>query len=138
MANIQCNNITIIVIKAENTKNSLKATAPDAEAMGAPASHYVQDGIYDGQNKKPSPLSELGGDQTRARLESQQKHKARNPPRIILTQNSGGCAAGALGQDRWRNNSGPGPESEDHVPRCSYELKFYPPSQRHPGILNDG
>ena len=76
--------------------------------------------------KNRLPPSELGDDQTRARLESQQKHKAHNPPCIILTQNSGGCAAGALGQDRWRNNSGPGPESEDHVPRCSYELKVLP------------
>ena len=34
------------------------------------------------------------------------------PSSPTLTQNSRGYAAGVLGQDRWRNNSGPGPESE--------------------------
>ena len=52
-----------------------------------------------------------------------------NPPRETDPENPRGYAAGVLGQDRWRNNSGPGPESEDP---CS------PPSQRHPGILNGG
>ena len=62
----------------------------------------------------------------------------RNPPREDRPRNSRGYAAGALEQSRWRNNSGPGPESEDPCSPLLLRVKVQPPSQRHPGILNGG
>ena len=62
----------------------------------------------------------------------------RNPPREDRPRNSRGYAAGALEQSRWRNNSGPGPESEDPRSPLLIQVKVQPPSQCHPGILNGG
>ena len=62
----------------------------------------------------------------------------RNPPREDRPRNSRGYAAGALEQSRWRNNSGPGPESEDPCSPLLLRVKVQPPSQHHPGILNGG
>ena len=62
----------------------------------------------------------------------------RNPPREDRPRNSRGYAAGALEQSRWRNNSGPGPESEDPCSPLLLRVKVQSPSQRHPGILNGG
>ena len=62
----------------------------------------------------------------------------RNLPRKDRPRNSRGYADGALEQSRWRNNSGPGPESEDSCSLLLLRVKVQPPSQRHPGILNCG
>ena len=64
--------------------------------------------------------------------------EVRNPPREDRPRNSRGYAAGALEQSRWRNNSGPGPKSEDPCSPLLLRVKVQPPSQRHPGILNGG
>ena len=64
--------------------------------------------------------------------------RVRNPPRETDPENPRGYAAGVLGQDRWRNNSDPGPESEDPCSPLLLRVKVQPPSQRHPGILNGG
>ena len=62
----------------------------------------------------------------------------RNPPREDRPRNSRGYAAGDLGQSRWSNNSGPGPEPEDPCSPLQLRVKVHPPSQRHPRILNGG
>ena len=62
----------------------------------------------------------------------------RNPPREDRPTNSRGYAAGALEQSRWKNNSGPVPESEDPCSPLLLRVKVQPQSQRHPGILNGG
>ena len=62
----------------------------------------------------------------------------RNPPHEDRPRNSRGYAAGALEQSRWRNNSGPGPESEGPCSPLLLRVKVQPPRQRHPGILNGG
>ena len=62
----------------------------------------------------------------------------RNPPRGDRPRHSRGYAARALEQSRWRNNSGPGPEPEDPCSPLLLRVKAQPPSQRRPGILNDG
>ena len=91
------------------------------------------------KKKKTVSSARLGDDQTWARLASQQeKQEVRNPPREDRPRNSRGYAAGALEQSRLRNNSGPGPESEDPCSPLLLRVKFQPPSQRHPGILNGG
>ena len=66
------------------------------------------------------------------------KQEVRNPPREDRPRNSRGHAAGALEQSRWRNNSGPGPESKDPCSPLLLRVKVPPLSQRHPGILNGG
>ena len=62
----------------------------------------------------------------------------RNPPHEDRPRNSRGYAAGALEQSRWRNNSGPGPESEDPCSPLLLRVKVQPLRQRHPGTLNGG
>ena len=64
--------------------------------------------------------------------------RVHNPLRETDPENPRGYAAGDLGQDRWRNNTGPGPESEDPCSPLLLRVKVQPPSQRHPGILNGG
>ena len=64
--------------------------------------------------------------------------RVRNPPHETDPENPRGYAAGVLGQDRWRNNSGPGPESVDPCSPLLLQVKVQPPSQCHPGILNGG
>ena len=90
--------------------------------------------VIDGRNKKPSPSPDWA-----ARLALQQEKQAvGNPPCEDRPRNSRGYAAGALEQSRWRNNSGPGPESEDPCSPLLLRVKVQPPRQRHPGILNGG
>ena len=62
----------------------------------------------------------------------------RNPPSEDRPRNSRGYAAGALEQSRWRNNSGPGPKSEDPCSLLLLRVKVQPPRQHQPGILNGG
>ena len=111
----------------------LTATEPDAEAKGLQHRTTFKNGIIDGQNKKPSPPPDLGT----PGIATGEK-EVRNPPREDRPRNSRGYAAGALEQSRWRNNSGPGPESEDPCSPLLLRVKVQPPSQRHPGILNGG
>ena len=118
----------------------LTVTEPDAEAKRLQRRTTFKNGIIDGRNKKTVSSARLGDDQTWARLALQQEKKKelRNPPREDRPRNSRGYAAGALEQSRWRNNTGLGPESEDPCSPLLLRVKVQPPSQRHPGILNDG
>ena len=116
----------------------LTATEPDAEAKGFQRRTTFKNGIIDGRNKKTVSSARLGDDQTWARLALQQEKEVRNPPREDRPRNSRGYAARALEQSRWRNNSSPGPESEDPCSPLLLRVKVQPPSQRHPGILNGG
>ena len=81
----------------------------------------------------------LGDDQTWARLSlQQQKQEVCKPPSEDRPRNSRGCAAGALEQSRWKNNSGLGPEPKDPCSPLLLRVKVQPPSQCRPGILNGG
>ena len=76
---------------------------------------------------KKKNVSPCGDDQTWARLALQQeKQVERNPPLEDRPRNSRGYAAVALKQSRWRNNSGPGLESEDPCSPLPLRVKVQP------------